>query len=132
MVVSCRSRQPGAIERSANYLSFRLVGEITFGSAFGIQTFDHGSDGDALASIELIATLACAIFAGAAIYINFVEHPVRMLLRLLGRRLVAPQLERRERTNRDVVSVRIPERELLCSSTRVHVRLLFEPDDESA
>src|SRR5216684_2360102 len=53
-------------------------------------------------------------------------------MRLLGRRLVAPQLERRERTNRDVVSIRIPERELLCSSIRVRVRLLFEPGDESA
>src|SRR3989475_12956087 len=51
---------------------------------------------------------------------------------LLGRRLLAPQLERRERTNRDVVSVRILERELLCSSIRVRVRLLFEPGDESA
>src|SRR5258705_12730724 len=47
-------------------------------------------------------------------------------------RLVAPQLERRERTNRDVVSVRIPERELLCSSIRVRVRFFFEPGDESA
>src|SRR6266446_10642855 len=53
-------------------------------------------------------------------------------MRLLGRRLVAPELERRERTNRDVVSVRIPERELLCSSIRVRVRLLFESGDESA
>src|SRR5438105_11836316 len=53
-------------------------------------------------------------------------------MRLLGRRFVAPQLERRERTNRDVVSVRIPERELLCSSVRVRVRLLFEPGDERA
>src|SRR4030081_1415514 len=51
-------------------------------------------------------------------------------MRLLGRRLVATQLERRERTNHDVVSVRIPERELLCSSSRVRVRLLFEPGDE--
>src|SRR5216684_3928273 len=53
-------------------------------------------------------------------------------MRLLGRRLVALQLERRERTNRDVVSIRIPERELLCSSIRVRVRLLFEPGDERA
>src|SRR5437870_13711857 len=53
-------------------------------------------------------------------------------MRLSGRRLVALQLERRERTNRDVVSVRIPERELLCSSIRVRVRLLFEPGDERA
>ena len=45
---------------------------------------------------------------------------------------MAPQLERRERTNRDVVSVRILERELLCSSIRVRVRLLFEPADEHA
>ena len=51
-------------------------------------------------------------------------------MRLLGRRLVVPQLERRERTNRDVVSVPIPERELLCSGIRVRVRLLFESGDE--
>jgi uncharacterized membrane protein len=30
------------------------------------------------ASMELIATLACAIFAGAAIYISVVEHPARI------------------------------------------------------
>jgi uncharacterized membrane protein len=29
-------------------------------------------------SMELLATFACAIFAGAAIYINTVEHPARM------------------------------------------------------
>src|SRR2546425_11363559 len=52
-------------------------------------------------------------------------------MRLLGR-LATLQLKRRERTNRDVVSVPIPERELLCSSIRVRVRLLFEPGDESA
>src|SRR5437867_13283567 len=52
--------------------------------------------------------------------------------RYISVRLVAPQLEQRERTNRDIVSVRIPERELLCSSIRVRVRLLFEPGDESA
>src|SRR3989442_9568627 len=51
-------------------------------------------------------------------------------MHLLRRRLLAPELERRERTNHDVVSVRIPERELLCSSIRVRVRLLFEPGDE--
>ncbi len=27
---------------------------------------------------ELIAVLACGLFTGAAIYINFVEHPARM------------------------------------------------------
>src|SRR5439155_22688606 len=54
------------------------------------------------------------------------------LMRLLGRRLVARQFERRERTDRDVVSVRIPQRELFCSSIRVRVRLLFEPGDERA
>src|SRR6266478_8969467 len=53
-------------------------------------------------------------------------------MHLLRRRLVGPQLERRERTNRDTVSVRIPERELLCSSIRVRVRLLSEPGDERA
>src|SRR5437016_1240641 len=54
------------------------------------------------------------------------------LMRLLGWRLVAAQLLRRERANHHVVSVRIPERELLCSSSRVRVRLLFEPRDERA
>src|SRR5258706_16100733 len=53
-------------------------------------------------------------------------------MRLLGRRLEAPQLDRRERTNHDVVSVRIPERELLCFSSRVRLRFLFEPGDERA
>src|SRR2546426_5260922 len=53
-------------------------------------------------------------------------------MRLLTWRHGAVQLERRELTNRDVVSVRIPERELLRSSIRVRVRLLFELGDESA
>ena len=30
------------------------------------------------ASMQFVATLACGIFAGAAIYINAVEHPARM------------------------------------------------------
>jgi hypothetical protein len=30
------------------------------------------------ATMQIIATLVCAIFAGAAIYINLVEHPARM------------------------------------------------------
>src|SRR5258707_2472997 len=37
---------------------------------------------------------------------------------------------RRERTDRNVISVRISERELLGLSVRIHVRLLFEPSDE--
>src|SRR5438128_2361760 len=37
-----------------------------------------------------------------------------------------------ERTNHDVVSVPVPERELLGSSIRVRVRLLFEAGDERA
>jgi hypothetical protein len=30
------------------------------------------------ASLQFIATLSCALFAGAAAYINLVEHPARM------------------------------------------------------
>src|ERR1700676_1712227 len=41
-------------------------------------------------------------------------------------------LGRRERTDRNVISVRISERELLGLSVRVHVWLLFEPSDERA
>src|SRR5260370_41897537 len=39
---------------------------------------------------------------------------------------------RRERTDRNVISVRISERELLGLSVRIHVWLLFEPSDETA
>ena len=38
----------------------------------------------------------------------------------------------RERTDRNVISVRISERELLGLSVRIHVWLLFEPSDERA
>ena len=37
---------------------------------------------------------------------------------------------RRERTDRNVISVRISERELLGLSVRIHVWPLFEPSDE--
>jgi hypothetical protein len=43
-----------------------------------------------------------------------------------------PWVRASERTDRDVVSVRIPEGELPCLRVRVHVRLLVEPGDESA
>src|SRR5437016_13523608 len=39
---------------------------------------------------------------------------------------------RRKRTDRNVISVRISERELLGLSVRIHVWLLFEPSDERA
>src|SRR5580658_439166 len=39
---------------------------------------------------------------------------------------------RRERTDRNVISVRIPKRELLRLRVRIHVWLLFEPSDECA
>ena len=39
---------------------------------------------------------------------------------------------RRERTDRNVISVRIPKRELLSLRVRIHVWLLFEPRDERA
>jgi hypothetical protein len=39
---------------------------------------------------------------------------------------------RRERTDRNAISVRISERELLGLSVRIHVWLLFEPSDERA
>src|SRR6516165_9505493 len=41
-------------------------------------------------------------------------------------------LGRRERADRNVISVRISERELPGLSVRIHVGLLFEPSDESA
>ena len=39
---------------------------------------------------------------------------------------------RRERTDRNVISVRISERELLGLRVRIHVWLLFEPSDQRA
>ena len=39
---------------------------------------------------------------------------------------------RSERTDRNVISVRISERELLGLSVRIHVWFLFEPSDERA
>ena len=33
-----------------------------------------------LSTLEFIATLTCALFAGAALYINVAEHPARMTL----------------------------------------------------
>jgi hypothetical protein len=39
---------------------------------------------------------------------------------------------RRERTDRNVISVRISERELLGLIVRIHVLLLFEPSGERA
>jgi hypothetical protein len=41
-------------------------------------------------------------------------------------------LGRRERTDRNVISVPISERELLGLSVRIHVWFLFEPSDERA
>src|SRR6516225_7818109 len=48
----------------------------------------------------------------------------------LGR--CAAVLGRRERADRNVISVRISERELPGLTVRIHVWLLFEPSDEGA
>src|ERR1700723_3722177 len=45
-------------------------------------------------------------------------------------RLDLALLARRERTDRDVISVRISERELIGLSVRIHVWLLFEASDK--
>ena len=45
---------------------------------------------------------------------------------------IVPILAPRERTDRNVISVRISERELLRSSVRIEVWLFFEPTDERA
>src|SRR5258705_13904250 len=57
----------------------------------------------------------------------------------VGRRCPRPALGscsalsgRRERTDRNVISVRISERELLGLGVRIHVWLLFEPSDARA
>src|SRR5947207_2375504 len=50
----------------------------------------------------------------------------------MASRLWASEVRRRERTDRHIVSVRIPKREFHCLSVRVQVRLLFQPGDESA
>jgi hypothetical protein len=39
---------------------------------------------------------------------------------------------RRKRTDRDVIAIRIPERELGCARARVYVGFLLEPSDEGA
>jgi hypothetical protein len=49
-----------------------------------------------------------------------------------GDSAASARLGRRERTDRDVIPVRISERELCSSSVRVHVGLFLEPSDESA
>jgi hypothetical protein len=51
---------------------------------------------------------------------------------LLSRRLMSASSKLGERTDGDVVAVRIPEREFLGSRIRVRVRLLLEPGYESA
>jgi len=62
----------------------------------------------------------CVEFDGAGIELVGLEF-----------RVSKGRLTRGERTDRDVVSVRIPEQELLCLSVWIHMRLLLVPSDES-
>jgi len=44
----------------------------------------------------------------------------------------SPPSRRRERTDRNVISVQVSEQELLSLCVRIHLWLLFEPSDEAA
>ena len=44
----------------------------------GGMRFDVGEDGPMEAILQLVVTLSAGLFAGAATYVTFVEHPARM------------------------------------------------------
>ena len=74
------------------------------------------------------------VSAGAA-HLEILRRPAASPAALDDRQFLTASKRRsllRKRTDRDVIPVRIPERELLGSGTRVCTRLLFEPGHESA
>ena len=62
----------------------------------------------------------------------FVIHEVAAVLSTPALGNCSALSGRRERTDRNVISVRVPERELPRLSVRIHVRLLFEPGEKRA
>jgi uncharacterized membrane protein len=57
---------------------FKIVGAHCYASLLTIRALEERKTMMELQLSELIAIIACAFFAGIAIYINLVEHPARM------------------------------------------------------